>query len=215
MLTQTLFSSHNFTPQDEGSLHCINGSMCAGKSCKLVELAQRILRSKKTLGIYQHEINNRPSFNENDPVGVPVISSRTKMSIRATNVSSVADLENKINTEDPECVVMDEIHFFTSEITPFVNLIRKLVEKKRKKVIVSGLAINFKGEAFGPLPTLLAYANVIETLTANCAKCHKDTYCYTQKLVDGKPAPYDSALIEVGDSQYEPRCRNCHECPKA
>lgn len=203
-----------YASDNEGSLHVITGSMCSGKSWKLVEIAQRILRSHKRLGIYKSATDNRPSFNENDPANIPVISSRTKTSIKVTLVESVKDLDQKVTTENPECVIIDEVHFFTPETEAFVNLIRKFIEKENRRVILSGLAINFKGEAFGPLPTLLAYANVIETLTANCSKCHKDTYCYTQKLVDGRPAPYNSQLIEVGSSQYEPRCRKCHECPK-
>ena len=53
-------------------------------------------------------------------------------------------------------------------------------------------------------------------LRAVCMRC-KDprvTATLPQRLIDGKPAPYESPEILVGGSEtYEARCLNCHEVP--
>ena len=37
-----------------------------------------------------------------------------------------------------------------------------------------------------------------------------------QRLIEGKPARYDSPTIMVGASDsYQARCRHCHSCPRA
>ena len=43
-----------------------------------------------------------------------------------------------------------------------------------------------------------------------------DLACRNQRLVDGRPARYDSPTIMVGGREsYEARCRHCHEVPRA
>jgi len=38
----------------------------------------------------------------------------------------------------------------------------------------------------------------------------------TQRLVDGKPAPYNAEIILVGTEEvYQARCRKCHDVPDA
>ena len=70
--------------------------------------------------------------------------------------------------------------------------------------------LDFRGEPFGPMPELLAFADHVFKLKAICNSCGDDTFCLSQRLIDGKPAHYNDPLIVVGASQYEPRCRKCH-----
>src|SRR5207302_6915217 len=84
------------------------------------------------------------------------------------------------------------------------------------RVVVAGLDRNFRGEPFGPIPELLAIADEVLKLRAVCMRC-KDprvTATLPQRLIDGKPAPYDSPEIMVGGAEcYEARCPDCHEVP--
>jgi len=60
----------------------------------------------------------------------------------------------------------------------------------------------------------MAIAEDVEKLSAICVVCG-DLACRNQRLVDGKPARYDSPTIQVGGSEaYEARCRRCHRVPK-
>ena len=86
-------------------------------------------------------------------------------------------------------------------------------KRRGKRVILSGLDKDFRGEPFGNMPKALALADSITKLTAICVKCGKDANC-TQRIIDNMPASYDDPLILVGAKEsYEARCDNCHEVP--
>jgi thymidine kinase len=85
----------------------------------------------------------------------------------------------------------------------------ELVERGRR-VIVSGLDLDFKGVPFGHMPTLLAIADKVTKLQAICTLCGIDAH-FTQRLVDNKPAKYDDPIVMPGAQEaYQARCRNCH-----
>ncbi|MBI1972468.1 thymidine kinase [Candidatus Woesearchaeota archaeon] len=127
-------------------------------------------------------------------------------------------------------VGIDEIQFLDGKI---VDLCRELTMKRDIMVIASGLNLSFRGEPF-PFRTserhmgeLLAYAQLIRSLTAYCAykrhagerRCGKDAY-FTQRLFpDGEPVPYGDDLIIVGgkdvvqERRYEARCLGHHYVP--
>jgi thymidine kinase len=66
------------------------------------------------------------------------------------------------------------------------------------------------------MPELLAIADEVTKLRAVCMRC-KDphvTAVLPQRLIDGRPAPYDSPEVMVGGAEaYEARCLDCHEVP--
>jgi thymidine kinase len=65
------------------------------------------------------------------------------------------------------------------------------------------------------MPQLLAVAELVDKLHAICVVCGEPAY-RNQRLIDGKPARYDSPTILVGGSErYEARCRHCHQVPRA
>ena len=88
-------------------------------------------------------------------------------------------------------------------------------------VTLSGLSQDFKGEPFGSMPKLLAIAQKTTSLTAICVMdtgdghvCRKPAY-FTQRLVNGVPASYNSPIILVGGADsYTPRCEEHWEVPE-
>ena len=79
--------------------------------------------------------------------------------------------------------------------------------------MAAGLDLDFRGEPFGVMPSLMTYAEFVTKLTAVCMRCGAPA-TRTQRLVDGHPARYDDPIIQVGASEsYEARCRHCHEVP--
>ena len=83
------------------------------------------------------------------------------------------------------------------------------------RVIIAGLDMDFRGEAFGPMPQLLAQAEKVDKLQAICQVCGAPA-SRSQRLLDGKPADYDDPVILVGAEEvYEARCRSCHKVPRA
>jgi thymidine kinase len=59
-----------------------------------------------------------------------------------------------------------------------------------------------------------AYDIHYDNATFKAAVCHRcgGPATTTQRLVDGRPAPYSGETIVVGElDSYEARCRDCHE----
>ena len=83
-----------------------------------------------------------------------------------------------------------------------------------KKVIGTGLELDFKAEPFGSMPELMCIATQVDKLHAVCMKCGCENATRTQRLIDGKPADKNSPLIMIdGDETYEARCIKCYELP--
>jgi thymidine kinase len=75
-------------------------------------------------------------------------------------------------------------------------------------VVLAGTDTDFRGEPFGAMGDLMAVAEVVDKLQAICVVCG-DPACRNQRLIDGKPARYDSPTIMVGGREsYEARCRH-------
>jgi thymidine kinase len=61
------------------------------------------------------------------------------------------------------------------------------------------------------MPTLLCLADFVDKLQAVCHRCG-GAGTLTQRLVDGRPAPFAGETIQIGAlDAYEARCRACYE----
>lgn len=198
-----------------GTITVYTGSMSSGKTGATNEAAQRWLRAKYNVGIFKPNIDNRKLNLKDDQDPTQHLSSRNGTSVRCIPVQNVTELKEQIAKLHATHIVIDEIHFFEKEKDAFLALILNM-RKEGKEIILSGLDLSFRGEPFGELmPAVFAYADKVKKLKANCAVCHQERYCITQRIIDGEPAPYDSELIIVGaEDLYEPRCAKCHKCPK-
>jgi len=111
-----------------------------------------------------------------------------------------------------DIVAIDEVQFFSPKI---FGVVGELLTRGYD-VIAAGLMLNFRGEPFGSTLQLIGLCkstNEIEMLVSYCAKCG-DRADLPERLIDGKPAPYDSPIVLVGGKEsYEARCYACHELP--
>ncbi|HTX76003.1 MAG TPA: hypothetical protein VMD29_07350 [Terracidiphilus sp.] len=101
-----------------------------------------------------------------------------------------------------ECIAIDEGQFVND-----LFLFTKRLLESAHDVMVSGLELDFRGLPFGEMLDLSwlvrTYAGNITELVSYCS-CGARAL-YPQRLIDGKPAPYESPIIMAGDN-YEPRC---------
>jgi len=194
--------------QQKGSLKVICGSMCSGKSEELIRQVGRFIIAGFNVLVFKPSIDNREILKL-DLNPLSYISSRSGSWTKCVAVQSCEEILTTALESDVDVVAIDEVMFFTEESKNFINIIQQLLDAK-KTIIIAGLDLNFRGEPFGPMPDLLAMADSVIKLTAICSVCQEDTYCITQRLIDGNPAHYNDPLIVVGASQYEPRCRKCH-----
>jgi len=113
-------------------------------------------------------------------------------------------------------VAIDEIEFFKDSI---IEVVKELL-RQEKNVVASGLDLNFRGEPFGPMASLIAIADEVSKCRKAICKHNncREIANRTQKLIDGKPAPYESQIKSVEgikqNETYEPRCLKHHFVPK-
>ncbi len=186
----------------KGSLEVICGSMFSGKTEELMRRLRRAEFAKQRVVTIKHQIDDRGSYtcivsHDGDKrEAIPLVDGEESL-------QALLDLAGNGAT----VVGIDEVQFFSIRV---IDVIRQLVERGLR-VIVSGLDLDFRGEPFGVMPTLLSIADKVTKLQAICVTCGRDAY-HTQRLVNGSPAAYDDPTILVGASEcYEARCRNCFE----
>ena len=125
--------------------------------------------------------------------------------MRAVTAESSAEVLRLASGYD--AVGIDEVQFFDDGI---VDAIAALVARGAR-VVAAGLAQDFRGLPFGAMPTLLCVAEFVDKLEAVCHRCGGPA-TLTQRLVDGAPAPFDGATVQIGAlDSYEARCRACYE----
>lgn len=185
----------------DGWIEVICGSMFAGKTEELIRRINRIKYAKKNIIVFKPKIDNR--YDD-----VKVVS-HSQISVDAIPIECATDALDYLK-EYPYAVAFDEVQFFKEDV---VQLCENLANCG-VRVICAGLDLDFRGEPFGIMPSLLARAEFVTKLTAICSQCGAPA-TRTQRIIDGKPADYDDPIILVSASEkYEPRCRFCHKVPR-
>ena len=183
-------------PGSGGWLEVICGPMFSGKSEELI----RRLRRAEIAG--QRVLIVKPRIDDRYDVAHVVSHAGAKM--RAVSVEGSRDALRRADGYD--AIGVDEAQFFDERI---VETVERLVEGG-KRVVVAGLDRDFRGEPFGAMPLLLCRAEFVDKLQAVCHRCGGPA-TRTQRLVDGKPAPFDGATIQIGAlDSYEARCGGCY-----
>jgi thymidine kinase len=184
-------------PQRGGWLEVICGPMFSGKSEEMIRRLRRAEIAGQRVVIFKPVIDDR--YDAADVV------SHAGARMRAVPVTSPGEVAARANGF--EVVGMDEIQFFDEAI---VEVALELANRG-VRVVAAGLDQDFRRLPFGPLPELLSHAEFVDKLQAVCHRCGGPATT-TQRLVDGRPAPYSGETVVVGAAeQYEARCRGCHE----
>jgi thymidine kinase len=190
----------------KGTLSVICGPMFSGKSRELIRLIHIAEIAGQVTAGFKPRIDTRYSHSD--------VISHDGFRRQAHAVNTAREILSILLAADrlPAVVAIDEGQFFDRGL-PDVCL--WLVDQGCR-VVVAGLDRNFRGEPFGSIPDLLACADEVIKLRAVCMRC-KDprvTATLPQRLVNGRPAPYDSPEVMVGGMEsYEARCPDCHEVP--
>jgi thymidine kinase len=171
--------------------------MFSGKSEEMIRRLRRAEIAGQRVVIFKPCIDDRYD-------AVDVVS-HAGARMRGVAVASVPELVARAHGY--EVVGIDEVQFFDSAIVP-ASL---ALAASGVRVVAAGLDQDFRREPFGPLPLLLAHAEFVDKLQAVCHRCGGPATT-TQRLVDGRPAPYSGDTVVIGaEEQYEARCRDCHE----
>lgn len=180
----------------KGKLEVICGSMFSGKSEELIRRIHRTEFAHQKVVVFKHAMDDRMSTD--------YIHAHNGEKYKAIALENPDDMELFI-TDDTMVVAIDEVQFFAPSILP--TIFRMIDTGKR--VIAAGLDLDFRGQPFGVIPTLMAMADSLIKLNAICVSCGKDA-CFSQRLINGQPARYDDPIVLVGaQDRYQARCRDC------
>jgi thymidine kinase len=183
-----------------GSLEVITGSMFCGKTDELIRRLRRATIARQRVQVFKPVIDNRYSVEK--------VTSHAGGEFEALPIQRSAEIIENLQP-DTTVVAIDEAQFFDPEI---ILVVQRLAEGGLR-VIAAGLDTDFRGEPFGPMPVLMAKAEIVDKLHAICMVCGEPA-SRTQRLVNGQPAYYEDPVVIVGASEmYEARCRLHHQVP--
>lgn len=185
-----LFSERKYSRGEfSGSIEVICGSMFSGKTEELIRLLKRAEIARLKIEIFKPATDTRyddsavVSHNYNSIAAIPVNNSSEILLLKA----------------DTQVVGIDEAQFFDDGLPDVCNILAN----KGIRVIIAGLDMDYTGNPFGPVPALMAIAEMVTKVHAICVIC-------------GGPALYSyrkaasEATILLGEKEsYEPRCRSC------
>ena len=170
-----------------GWVEVICGSMFSGKTEELIRRLKRAKIAKQKVEIFKPAIDTR--YDDKDVV------SHDANSIRSTPVDSSSQILLMAN--DFDVVGIDEAQFFDDELASVCNILAN----NGIRVIVAGLDMDYLGNPFGPIPSLLATAEYVTKVHAICPHCG-DLANYSHRTVD------QDGQVMLGETDaYEPLCR--------
>ena len=183
-----------------GWIELICGSMFSGKTEELLRRVRRSEIARQRVQVFKPKLDDRYSVSQ--------VRSHDGLRCEAETIGRAQEILEKLQP-DTTVVAIDEAQFLDWAVAD----VAKLLADRGLRVIVTGLDLDFRGEPFGPMPLLLAEAEMVDKLHAICVECGAPA-SRTQRLINGQPAQYTDPVIMVGASEvYQARCRDCHQVP--
>lgn len=178
-------------------LEVITGPMYSGKTEEMIRLLRRAQIAGRKVVAFKPAIDNRFDIEH--------ISSHNGTTFDCIPIGHPYELTRLSKGYD--VIGVDEAQFFDYKLQEAVRILLD----RRKHVILSGLNMTYRAEPWSGFPYFMATAEKVIKLDAVCHRCGADAN-FTQRLIDGKPAPFDGPTVLVGATEaYEARCRECFE----
>jgi thymidine kinase len=178
-------------------LELIVGPMFSGKTAELI----RRLSNWNQSGL--RVVAAKPSIDR-DPQLLVSLTGAQWPAIPVTDAEGLVPLVG-----EADVLGIDELQFFDRNI---VTVVREL--RGRVRIAAAGLDLDFRGEPFRSVRTLVSHADNVSELSATCQKCGLPA-SRTQRLANGDLAPRSGPTIQIGGFDlYEPRCEGCFVIPR-
>ena len=179
-----------------GRIEVIAGGMFSGKSEELVRRLRRAAIARQRVQVFKPATDVRHHPDR--------LVTRDLRELAAISVADTAELKSKLQF-GVQVVGIDEAQFFDDTL---VDLATDLADAG-VRVVVAGLDQDFSRQPFGPMPKILALAEIVDKMHAVCVRCGGPAH-YSQSVAGG------TDQVQVGDTDaYEARCRRCYETYEA
>lgn len=141
------------------------------------------------------------------------IRSRAGGKVPARLFTYPLEILQAVQAEALEAVIIGEVQFVSADADPDLGAAVQELKRRGVRLFLEGLARDFLDRPFPSMQQVLPHATEVRVLDAVCDVCRRSPARYTQRLIDGKPAPPDQPAISVeGQNRrevYEVRCRLC------
>ena len=180
-------------------LEVVCGPMFSGKTEELIRRIRRVEYARRRAIVFKPEIDQRYSKD--------MIVSHSDQKISSVPVPNVDRIRSYLGSaQQPFHVVgLDEVQFFDNDV---IYLCEDLV-RSGIRVIAAGLCEDYLGRPFGPMPELLAHADIVTKLWAVCMSCGAPA-SKSQRISKAGQKTDDTQVLVGAASVYEARCRGCH-----
>ena len=187
MFVERNIGKHQFSGR--GWIEVISGSMFSGKTEELIRRLNRALLAQQEVEIFKPMVDKRYSKTK--------VVSHNKSEIKSTPVSFAQDI--LLQCAHCEVVGIDEAQFFDDGV---VDVARQLANGG-KRVIIAGLDMDFRGEAFQPMDRLMSIAEYVTKVHAVCMSCG-DVASFSHRRSKSQKT------VVLGEKDiYEALCRKC------
>lgn len=185
--------------RQKGWIEVICGPMFAGKSEELLRKMNRLKYAEVDYVIFKPVIDTRTKDS---------VKSRDGRELKAVQVKKSSDIISHIKglKNKPQVIAIDEIQFFDEQLPEVCDYLAD----NGFIIYAAGLDTDFRGIPFPNTANMMSIAESVIKLTAICTECGAPA-TRTQRLINGKPASFDSPTIVVGNTEtYTARCRHHH-----
>jgi thymidine kinase len=177
-------------------IEVIVGSMFSGKTEELIRRIRRAQYAKQPVQVFKPRIDTRYSQTH--------VASHDQTLHEAVVIEGAREIERHVKP-DTKVIGIDEGQFFGTDL---VDVVTRLADRGLR-VLIAGLDMDWRGEPFYPMPSLMAIAEKVDKLQAVCVVCGESA-SRTQRLVRS------TASVLVGDHDtYQARCRSCFDAALA
>jgi thymidine kinase len=185
-----MFIEPHIRGERRGWIEVVCGSMFSGKTEELIRRLKRAKIANLKVEIFKPVIDVR--YDE-----VKIVSHDTN-AIQSTPIDNSQKI--LLLAQDVDVIGVDEAQFFDLELP---NVCDQLAARG-VRVIAAGLDMDYLGNPFGPMPSLMSKADYVTKLHAICVICGNiANYSY-------RKVPNDDQVMLGELDVYEPRCRKCY-----
>lgn len=176
-------------PQPEsGWIEVIAGCMFSGKTEELIKRLRRAKIARLPVQTFKPRIDARYAKEE--------VASHDQTRFKAQPIIEVEEILTLVEPAT-QVVGIDEGQFLGDELP----MVATILAEQGRRVIIAGLDTDWRGRPFGPMPHLMAIAEVVDKQHAICRVCGGPA-TRTQRLVAS-----DEDILVGSTEAYEARCR--------